>query len=131
MSITYTLDTKNIWFPSQKEPLYDPSDDGIMKIFRAYWQREKERCMNGFSLADGQVYIPGHLYFHTVYWKIAMYVENPRTGKKSRVIDTPLLRDVDWDVFNDLEQCWNKGYFYGLVGSRDWGKSIIAASRAG
>jgi hypothetical protein len=102
-----------------------------MKIFRAYWQREKERCMNGFSLADGQVYIPGHLYFHTVYWKIAMYVENPRTGKKSRVIDTPLLRDVDWDVFNDLEQCWNKGYFYGLVGSRDWGKSIIAASRAG
>lgn len=131
--MSYQLDTHNIWFPEQKEPVYDPTDEQAMLVFTQYWKKEKERCMYGFELADGTVRVPGRLYFHTVYWKIAAYLEKKTiTGiKKVREIITPLLRDIDWDIFLDLEQCSEEGRFYELVGSRDFGKSIIAASCAG
>jgi len=129
--MNYTQDTPNIWFPDQKEPVYNDKD---LSEFKEYWKKEKERCINGFYLADGQVKISGHLYFHTVYWRIASYVEKEIAGKKRKIrqIITPLLRDVDWDIINDdLEACQEDGKFYDLVGSRDFGKSIIAGSRAG
>lgn len=124
----FTQPTKNIWF-DQKEPLYDPSDPKLNKQFKDYWKREKDRCINGFYLADGQVFISGWLYFHTVYNKIAAYIEDDK-GKKHREIITPELWDTHWDVAQDFLECENQGVFYNLVGSRDWGKSIIGASRA-
>src|SRR5688572_3473007 len=124
----YTQNTINIWIPNQKEPIYDPNDPVKFEEFKDYWRREKLRCMDGFSLADGQVKIPGSLYFHTVYWKIAAYTVKEVNGKerKTRSIITPMLRDVDWDIFTDLDKCEEDGRFYDLVGSRDFGKSIIA-----
>lgn len=119
----------NIWFPEQQEPILT-TEASSQEAYLAFWKREKDRCMQGFYLADGQVFIPGRLYFHTVYWKIAMYVELPN-GKKVRKIETPYLRDIDWDIFNDLERCNEEGKFYTLVGSRDFGKSICAGSLAG
>ena len=117
--MNYTQDTKNIWFPEQVEPVYDKSDADSEHQFKEYWKREKHRCINGFHLADGQVYISGHLYFHTVYWKIAMYVEHPTIkGKKKRVISTPLLRDTEWEIINeDFIRCEEEGKFYNFVGS--------------
>jgi len=120
---------KNIWFPDQQEPILT-DDIADKEAYVSYWRLEKDRCINGFYLADGQVFVPGRLYFHTVYWKIAMYVEL-KNGKKVRQIATPLLRDIDWDIFQDLEKCNEDGKFYALVGSRDFGKSIIAGSCAG
>jgi hypothetical protein len=58
----YTRPTKNIWFPDQKEPIYDPQDEELMEIFRTYWQEEKRRMREGFYLADNQVYVAGWLY---------------------------------------------------------------------
>lgn len=127
----YRQDTKNIWFPDQLEPVYDPLDPISNYQFKEYWKRERDRCINGFHLADGKVFISGWLYFHTVYWKIVRYVTNPKTKRKSRQITPPLLRDIDWDIFKDFEQCEDFGKFYALVGSRDFGKSVIAASRGG
>jgi len=127
----YTLPTKNIWFPDQKEPLYDLNDETIMEVFTAYWAEEKRRMKEGFYLAEGKIYISGWLYWHTVYWKIAMYIENEKLNKKIRVIETPYLRDIEWIVADDFVQCETHGKFYDIVGSRDFGKSIIAASRAG
>lgn len=127
----YTLPTKNIWFPNQVEPSYDPSDPEVMRVFTTYWTEEKRRMKEGFYLANGQVFISGWLYWHTVYWKIAMYVENERVGKKVRVIDTPFLRDIEWIIADDLATCQREGKFYNLVGSRDFGKSIISASQCG
>lgn len=125
--VKYKLHTTNIWFPQQEEPQYNASHP---EAFIDYWKREKERCTEGFHLADGQVKISGRLYFHTVYAKIAMYIILPN-GKKVRKIETPYLRDIDWDIINeDLEECDREGKFYELVGSRDFGKSIIAASCA-
>lgn len=126
----YTQPTINIWFPDQKEPLYDPSDASLMARFKAYWKRERDRCINGFPFAGGQVHISGWLYWHTVYWKIASYPER-EDGKKLRTIITPQLRDTDWIVDGDFTKCEQEGKFYNLVGSRDWGKSIIGGSRAG
>lgn len=131
--LEYQLDTKNCWFPDQKEPVYNPSSEEDMDVFKSYWRREKDRSINGFTLADGQVKIPGRLYFHTVYGKIAAYVEKQAGGKtrKIRQIITPILRDIEWDVFGDIEECTDVGKFYDLVGSRDFGKSVMAASCAG
>lgn len=125
----YTRDTKNIWFPDQREPVYDSEDDELMEIFSAYWKREKERLIKGFDLADGKVHITGWLYWHTVYWKIGMYIEDEE-GRKPRKILVPLLRDVEWIMDGDFTRCEKEGKFYPIVGSRDFGKSIIAASRA-
>jgi hypothetical protein len=121
-----------LWFPDQVEPVYDPTDFVSMYQFNEYWKREKDRCMNGFYIADGQVKVPGRLYFHTVYGKIAAYIEKKKGEKtvKVREIITPLLRDLEWEIFNDLEVCQEDGKFYDLFGSRDFGKSIIAASCA-
>lgn len=127
----YTQQTKNIWFPDQVEPIYDSSDPRAMEVFTKYWVEEKRRMKEGFYLADGQVFISGWLYWHTVYWKIAMYVKNEKLNKKIRIIDTPFLRDIEWIIANDFIQCEENGKFYNLVGSRDFGKSIIAGSRAG
>jgi hypothetical protein len=127
----YTQTTKNIWFPDQQEPFLDKNDEASVVRYKNYWKRELHRLREGFYLADGQVFISGFLYWHTVYWKIAMYVEDKKTGRKPRIIDTPWLRDVDWDIAGDFVQCDLQGKFYNLVGSRDFGKSIIAASRAG
>lgn len=131
--IQYQQDTKNIWFPDQTEPVYDPGDFIADYQFKEYWKREKDRCMNGFFIADGQVKIPGRLYFHTVYWKIVAYLEYESNGKirKKRELITPYLMDTVWDVFNDIERCAEDGKFYILVGSRDFGKSINAASCVG
>jgi len=128
----YTQPTHNIFFPNQKEPIYDPSDPAHMFAFKMYWQAEKDRCIHGFKIAGGKVKIPGRLYFHCVYGKIARYIEKTIGGEERKIkeITQPLLRDIDWDIFNDLEECDNQGKFYALVGSRDFGKSIIAASCA-
>lgn len=128
----YTQDTINIWFPDQKEPIYDPTDEEAMKEFKSYWAKEKDRMRYGFDISG--VFISGWLYWHTVYWKIAMYTEKTDSkGRKhkSRIISTPLLRDIEWIVNEDFLACEDQGKFYALVGSRDFGKSIIAASRSG
>lgn len=129
----YQLNTPNIWFPNQIEPVYDPNDEDVDSNFRAYWKEEKRRCMYGFDIADGQVKISGRLYNHTVYGKIASYSEKEIGGKirKSRQIITPLFRDLEWDIFEDIEKCTEDGILiYNLVGSRDFGKSIVSASCA-
>lgn len=126
----FQQDTNNVWFSDQREPVYDPTDPVSDYQFKEYWKREQERCINGFDIADGQVHIDGFLYWHTVYWKIGMYIELPNK-RKVREIRVPLLRDIEWDICNiDIPTCEREGLFYDLVGSRDFGKSIIAASRA-
>lgn len=131
----YTQDTKNIWFPTQKEPVYDPADPNQMFLFRTYWKGERNRCMNGFYLGKKKkIYISGWLYWHTVYWKISMYKTTNKGQKSERItrsLIVPILRDVDWIIGEDLVDCEEQGKFYALVGARGFGKSIIAASRAG
>lgn len=126
----YCLNTVNCWFPDQVEP--DPND---RQEFKAYWKRERDRCVNGFTLADGQVYISGWMYFYTVYWIIELDAEsiNPVTGKKQsyKTKGTPKLRDVEFIVSNDLQQCEMLQKIYCLVGARGFGKSFMCSSFIG
>lgn len=126
----YTQETVNIWFPNQKEPIYDSEDPKLLKKFKDYWDRERERMREGFKI--GGVYISGWLYWHTVYYKIVRYKElaTGKLSRKVRMIGTPDFRDIEWDVGQDFLKCEADGRFYILVGSRDFGKSVIAASRA-
>lgn len=129
--LDYRRNTLNIWFPDQTEPVHDPLDPISNYQFKEYWKRERDRCINGFLIADGKVKIHGWLYFHTVYATIVRYVTNSKTKRKARKKTQPLLRDIEWDILNvDFPNCEDLGKFYALVGSRDFGKSIIAASRA-
>lgn len=119
---------KNIWFD---QVLPDEDDPEYIE----FWKREKDRCVNGFTLADGQVYISGWLYFHTVYWTIELDTEftNPVTGKKEsyKTKGTPLFRDVEWIVAGDLEEAARQKKIYDLVGGRGFGKSFMCSSYMG
>lgn len=123
--INYQLDTRNIWFPAQVEP--DPNDK---VAFKKYWQREKERIRNGFHLADGQVYISGWLYWHTVYWVIELDITQP-DGRSFKRKGTPIFRDLEWEIATDLVRAEKEQKIYVLVGSRGFGKSNICASVTG
>lgn len=126
----YKQNTVNIFFPNQVEP--DPVNK---EEFLAYWKQEKDRCINGFYLANGQVYIPGWLYWHTTYWIIELDKEttNPVTGKKVsfKVKGVPTLRDVEWMVSNDLEKAIADQKMYFVNSCRGIGKSFWASSIIG
>lgn len=125
----FKRETKNIWFPNQKEPF---SDD---PKFKKYWARERFRCINGFYIADGQVYIPGLLYWHTVYWNIELdiKIKNPITGQEDvfKGPGVPKFRDVEWEIGNEIFECMKDKEFYTLVGSRGFGKSMWLSSVEG
>jgi len=122
----YKQNTHNIWFPNQVEPDYTPDNS---QEFLAYWRREKERMRNGFYIADGQVYISGWLYWHTVYWKIKM--KKTINNRTFPVIEAPLLRDIDFDAAINFERALDEGTFIELVGSRGFGKTVWQSSYAG
>lgn len=128
--INYKLPTKNCWFPDQVEPDIDDKE-----VFKTYWKREKDRCVNGFKLADDQVYVPGWLYFHTVYWTIELDTEiiNPVTGKKEsfKTKGIARLRDNEWETAHDLERAAYEKKIYDLVGARGFGKSFMCSSFIG
>jgi len=122
---TYQRNTKNIWFPYQKEPNAILEHD----LFVAYWQQEKDRCLNGFYLANGQVYISGWLYWHTVYWSIEL--STTINGKDYKTVGTPTFRDTDWEMSINKEEAEKQKRIIELVGARGFGKTVWDASIAG
>lgn len=122
---TYQRNTKNIWFPKQREPNPVTEPD----LFVAYWQREKDRLLDGFYLADKQVYISGWLYWHTVYWTIELNTEI--NGKAYKTTGTPTFRDIDWEMAVNKEKAELDGEIIELVGARGFGKSVWDASIGG
>lgn len=122
MSI-YQRQTKNIWFPYQKEP--HPADKDL---FKAYWTNEKERLVKGFYLANQQVFIPGWLYWHTVYWTIE--IDTTINGRSFKGLGQPIFRDLDWEMGQNKERAEKEQKFIELVGSRRFGKSVWDSSMA-
>lgn len=122
---TYQRNTKNIWFPYQKEPnaILEPD------LFIAYWKNEKDRLIDGFYLANRQVYISGWLYWHTVYWTIELSTEI--NGKAYKTIGTPHFRDTDWEMSLNKEEAEKQHKIIELVGARGFGKTVWDASIAG
>lgn len=99
-----------------------------------YWERETDRCLNGYTSPDGQ-YITGYHYFYLNYSPIMKLVQteyvdkngNVRT-RRERILDFPRFWDYDWYYFNAIDQAEAEGKHMAVLKSRQRGYSFKGAS---
>ena len=99
-----------------------------------YWDREKERCINGFVAEDGDA-ITGYHYFYLNYSPIMRLDEveytdrygNKRT-RRERILDFPLFWDYDYYYFNAIEEAETQGKHMAVLKARQRGYSFKGAS---
>lgn len=99
-----------------------------------YWERETDRCLNGYTSPDGQ-YITGYHYFYLNYSPIMKIVQTKYTDKdgnvrtkRERILDFPRFWDYDWYYFNAIEQAEIEGKHIAVLKSRQRGYSFKGAS---
>lgn len=99
-----------------------------------YWERETDRCLNGYTSPDGQ-YITGYHYFYLNYSPIMKIVQTKYTDKdgnvrtkRERILDFPRFWDYDWYYFNAIEQAEIEGKHMAILKSRQRGYSFKGAS---
>ena len=99
-----------------------------------YWDRETERCLNGYVAPDGDA-ITGYHYFYLNYSPIMLLQEkeyidrygNKRT-RRERVFDFPRFWDGDYYYFNAIEEAENVGKHMAVLKARQKGYSFKGAS---
>lgn len=99
-----------------------------------YWDREKERCINGYVAEDGDA-ITGYHYFYLNYSPIMRLDEveytdrygNKRT-RRERILDFPLFWDYDYYYFNAIEEAETQGKHMAVLKARQRGYSFKGAS---
>lgn len=99
-----------------------------------YWERETDKCLNGYTSPDGQ-YITGYHYFYLNYSPIMKIVQTKYTDKngnvrtkRERILDFPRFWDYDWYYFNAIEQAEIEGKHMAVLKSRQRGYSFKGAS---
>lgn len=99
-----------------------------------YWERETDRCLNGYTSPDGQ-YITGYHYFYLNYSPIMKIVQTKYTDKdgnvrtkRERILEFPRFWDYDWYYFNAIEQAEIEGKHMAVLKSRQRGYSFKGAS---
>ena len=99
-----------------------------------YWDREKERCINGYVAEDGDA-ITGYHYFYLNYSPIMRLDEveyTDRYGNKrkrrERILDFPLFWDYDYYYFNAIEEAETQGKHMAVLKARQRGYSFKGAS---
>jgi hypothetical protein len=101
-----------------------------------WWREQIKRCREGYSI--GGKYCPGRLYWHLNFFPIERNINNSK--RKQQGLADP--RDIEWEIFPIIDKCKGftgldrngkplfdgpvKGFL--MVGPRDYGKSVIAAS---
>ena len=91
-------------------------------------RREKQKCREGINI--GGVTIPGRLYYHLNFHKIALDILDEKINKVERVITNPYLRDNEWILFNAYEQAVKSKKAIAIGGSRQISKSEFICSSA-
>lgn len=99
-----------------------------------YWERETDRCLNGYVAEDGDA-ITGYHYFYLNYSPIMKLEEieytdrqgNKRT-RRERIFDFPSFWDYDYYYFNAIEQAEDLGKHMAVLKSRQRGYSFKGAS---
>ena len=102
--------------------------------YNSYWDRETERCLNGYVAPDGDA-ITGYHYFYLNYCPImklkeTQYVDRygvSRT-KRERVFDFPSSWDGDYYYFNAIEEAETLGKHMAVLKCRQRGYSFKGAS---
>lgn len=99
-----------------------------------YWERETDRCLNGYVAPDGDA-ITGYHYFYLNYSPIMKLEEveyTDRTGNKrtrrERIFDFPSFWDYDYYYYNAIEQAEDVGKHMAVLKSRQRGYSFKGAS---
>ena len=102
--------------------------------YNTYWDRETDRCLNGYIAEDGDA-ITGYHYFYLNYCPIMKLVEEEYTDrygqqrtKRSRIFEFPSFWDGDYYYFNAIEQAETEGKHMAVLKCRQRGYSFKGAS---
>lgn len=102
--------------------------------YKAYWDREKDRCLNGFIAEDGDR-ITGYNYFYLNYCVILRVVEVEHTlpngsvvKKQDRIQAFPKYYDFDKAYFDAVELAETSGKHLAVLKARGKGYSFKSAS---
>ena len=102
--------------------------------YNNYWDRETDRCLNGYVAEDGDA-ITGYHYFYLNYCPIMKLVEEEYTDrygqkrlKRNRVFEFPNFWDGDYYYFNAIEEAENEGKHMAVLKCRQRGYSFKGAS---
>lgn len=102
--------------------------------YNAYWDRETERCLNGYVAPDGDA-ITGYHYFYLNYCPIMKLKETQYTDRygvqrtrRERIFDFPSFWDGDYYYFNAIEEAENLGKHMAVLKCRQRGYSFKGAS---
>uniref|UniRef100_A0AAU8B813 Terminase n=1 Tax=Dulem virus 42 TaxID=3145760 RepID=A0AAU8B813_9CAUD len=89
-----------------------------------YWERETDRCLNGYVSPDGDA-ITGYHYFYLNYSPIMKLEEveyTDRNGhirtRRERIFDFPSFWDYDYYYFNAIEEAEEVGKHMAVLKSR-------------
>lgn len=99
-----------------------------------YWERETDRCLNGYVAPDGDA-ITGYHYFYLNYspiMKLEQVEYTDRNGNKrtrrERIFDFPSFWDYDYYYYNAIEEAEDVGKHMAVLKSRQRGYSFKGAS---
>ena len=102
--------------------------------YNTYWDRETDRCLNGYVAEDGDA-ITGYHYFYLNYCPIMKLVEEEYTDrygqqrtKRSRIFEFPSFWDGDYYYFNAIEEAETEGKHMAVLKCRQRGYSFKGAS---
>ena len=99
-----------------------------------YWERETNRCLNGYVAPDGDA-ITGYHYFYLNYSPIMKIEEVEYTDKfgnkrtrRERILGFPRFWDYDYYYFNAIEEAEDTGKHMAVLKARQRGYSFKGAS---
>ena len=102
--------------------------------YNTYWDRETDRCLNGYVAEDGDA-ITGYHYFYLNYCPIMKLVEEEYTDrygqqrtKRNRIFEFPSFWDGDYYYFNAIEEAETEGKHMAVLKCRQRGYSFKGAS---
>ena len=102
--------------------------------YNSYWDRETDRCLNGYVAPDGDA-ITGYHYFYLNYSPIMKLKETQYTDRygvqrtrRERIFDFPSFWDGDYYYFNAIEEAENVGKHMAVLKCRQRGYSFKGAS---
>ena len=100
-----------------------------------YWERETDRCLNGYTAPDGDQ-ITGFHYFYLNYCPIMRLDETEYTDRngdtrkrRERIFDFPKFWDYDYYYFNAVEEAETVGKHMAVLKCRQRGYSFKGAAR--
>ena len=117
----------------QKNGAYTLAPPGTTDYIQ-YWDRETQRCINGYVAPDGDA-ITGYHYFYLNYSPIMKLSEVSYTDKygnqrtrRERVLEFPDFWDYDYYYFNAIEEAEIQGKHMAVLKARQRGYSFKGAS---